>query len=315
MRDIAAYTARRLFTGVFIVLVVSVILFSIMHMMPGDPVQLIDSARLDEESMQKLRHKWGLDKPAIIQYLYWLGNLCRGDMGRSILNGQSVTYLLASRLPFTLQLTLTALLLQYFIAVPLGLLSGYYHGSAFDKIMIIITSIFRAIPYFWLGIILILFFGVYLKLLPVSGYRGIPSLIMPVLTLTLPALTSTLRLTRSEVLEVLREKYVITAVAKGLGQKMVIMRHILRNALIPVTVLFFLSVPWLIGGSVITETIFAWPGMGRLLWKSISSQDYPVVQGIILVISVLTVVSTTLGDIITGFLDPRVRAELEGKQA
>ncbi len=313
MRDIAAYAARRLIIGVFIVLAVSAILFGIMHMMPGDPIQLVDSARLDHQTIEKLRHKWGLDKPAIVQYFYWLGNLCQGDMGRSIINGQSVTYLLASRLPFTLQITLTALLLQYFIAVPLGLLAGYYQGSAFDKIMIVSTSIFRAIPYFWLGIILILLFSVYLKLLPVSGYSGFKSLIMPVLTLTLPALTATLRLTRSEVLEVLREKYINTAVAKGLRQKAVILRHVLRNALIPVTVLFFLSVPWLIGGSVITETIFAWPGMGRLLWNAISSQDFPVVQGIILVISILTVLSTTLGDIIAGFLDPRVRAELEGK--
>ena len=313
MRDIAVYAVRRLFIGMFIVLVVSAILFSIMHMMPGDPIQLIDSTRLDQQTTEKLREKWGLDKPAVIQYLHWLGNLCKGDMGRSIVNGQSVTYLLAARLHFTLQITLAALLLQYFIAVPLGLLSGYYQGSAFDKIMIIITAVFRAIPYFWLGIILILFFSIYLKLLPVSGYRGFQSLIMPVLTLTLPALTATLQLTRSEVLEVLREKYVTTAVAKGLNQKMVILRHVLRNALIPVTVLFFLSVPWLIGGSVITETIFAWPGMGRLLWSSISSQDYPVVQGIILIISILTVISTTVGDILTGILDPRIRAEMEGK--
>ncbi len=314
MNDFAGYAARRFVQGIFIVLAVTAILFSIMHMMPGDPIQLIDSTRLDAEAVAKLRHKWGLDKPAVVQYLYWLGNLLRGEMGHSITNGQSVSVLLASRLPFTLQITLLALLLQYLIAVPLGLLAGYYQGSFFDKTVVVITSVLRAIPYFWLGIILIIFFSVYLRLLPVSGYRGWSSLIMPVLTLTLPALADTLRLTRSEVLEVLREKHVITAIAKGLRQKLVVLRHVLRNALVPVTVMFFLSVPWLIGGSVITETIFSWPGMGRLLWKAISAQDFPVVQGIVLIISMLTVVSTTIGDILTGILDPRIRAELGGKK-
>ncbi len=284
-----------------------------MHMMPGDPIQLIDSPRLDEETTARLRARWGLDKPAALQYLYWLFNVLKGDLGRSITNGQSVSVLLAARLPATLHITFAALLLQYLVAVPLGLMAGYRQGSAFDKLSVTVTSILRAIPYFWLGILLIIIFAVYLRLLPVSGYRGLSSLILPVLTLTLPALADTLRLTRSEVLEVMREKHVTTAVAKGLGQRLVILRHILRNALVPVTVMFFLSVPWLIGGSVIVETIFAWPGTGRLLWKAISAQDYPVVQGIILLITLLTVISTTIGDILTGLLDPRIRAELGGR--
>jgi peptide/nickel transport system permease protein len=313
MNDYASYAAHRLLQGIFIVLAVTAILFAILHMMPGDPIQLINNPRLGAEAIAKLRAKWGLDKPAVVQYFYWLGNLLRGEMGHSIANGQSVTVLLASRLPFTLQITLTALVLQYLIAVPLGLIAGYHQGSIFDKAAVVVTSILRAIPYFWLGIILIIFFSVYLRLLPISGYRGWQSLIMPVLTLTLPALADTLRLTRSEVLEVMREKHVTTAIAKGLGQKLVVLRHILRNALVPVTVMFFLSVPWLIGGSVITETIFAWPGMGRLLWKAISAQDFPVVQGIVLIISILTVVSTTIGDILTAVLDPRIRTELRGK--
>lgn len=303
---------RRIIQGLFIVLAVSIMLFAIMQMMPGDPIMMIDNPRLDEDTIAKLRVRWGLDKPVVIQYLYWLGNVLQGNLGRSITNGQSVSVLLAARLPATLQLTLIALLLQYLVAVPLGLMAGYHQGSAFDKISVTVTSVLRAIPYFWLGIILIIIFAVNFRLLPVSGYRGFTSLILPVLTLTLPSLADTLRLTRSEVLEVLREKHVITAVAKGLRQHLVILRHVLRNALVPVTVMFFLSVPWLIGGSVIVETIFAWPGTGRLLWKAISAQDYPVVQGIILLISLLTVISTTIGDILTGLLDPRIRAELGG---
>jgi peptide/nickel transport system permease protein len=313
MNDLTSYAIRRLTQSVFIVLAVTIILFAIMHMMPGDPIQLIDNPRLDVETTAKLRARWGLDRPAPIQYLYWLGNVLRGDLGRSITNGQSVSVLLAARLPATLNLTLTALLLQYLVAVPLGLIAGYWQGSVFDKGSVMVTSVLRAIPYFWLGIILMIVFSVSLRLLPVSGYRGFKSLILPVLTLTLPALADTLRLTRSEVLEVLREKHVTTAVAKGLKQKIVIIRHVLRNALVPVTVMFFLSLPWLIGGSVIVETIFAWPGTGRLLWKAISAQDYPVVQGIILMITLLTVISTTIGDILTGLLDPRIRVELGGR--
>jgi len=315
MNDLAAYAIRRTFQSIFIVLAVTIMLFAIMHMMPGDPIQLIDNPRLDEATTAKLRARWGLDKPAVIQYIYWLGNVVQGDLGRSITNGQSVSVLLAARLPATLQLTLSALLLQYIIAVPLGLLAGYRQGSFFDKSAVVVTSILRAIPFFWLGIIMILIFAVTFRILPVSGYWGMKSLILPVLTLTLPTLADTLRLTRSEVLEVLREKHVTTAVAKGLRRRAVILRHVLLNAMVPVTVMFFLSVPWLIGGSVIVETIFAWPGTGRLLWKAISAQDYPVVQGIILMISLLTVISTTIGDILTGLIDPRIRAELGGRAA
>ncbi len=315
MNDLAVYTIRRLFQGIFIVLAVTMILFTIMHMMPGDPIQLIGDPRMGAEKIAQLRQKWGLDKPAVVQYLFWLKNVLTGDMGKSITNGQSVSVLLMARLPFTLQITLTGLLIQYVIAVPLGLIAGIRQGSLFDRGAVFITSILRAIPYFWLGILLILIFSIRLKWLPVSGYRGPISLIMPVMTVTLPMLADTLRLTRSEVLEVLREKHVTTAIAKGLTQKAVILGHVLRNALVPVTVMFFLYVPWLIGGSVITETIFAWPGMGRLLWKAISAQDFPVVQGIVLFISIFTVLSTTAGDILTGLLDPRIRAELGGRRA
>jgi peptide/nickel transport system permease protein len=313
--DFLAFTAKRLFQGTLVVLTVSFVLFSIMHMMPGDPIQLIDNPRASEETIERLRKEWGLDKPFLVQYGYWLGNVLRGDLGRSITTGQSVTSLIAGRFPFTLKLTLTALLLQYLVATPLGLWAAYKRDSWFDKCCVVVTSVLRAIPFFWLGILLILVFSVRFGLLPVSGASGPASYILPVLTLMLPRLAETLRITRSEVLEILREKHVATAYAKGLSERAVMIRHVLRNALVPVTVMFFLAVPWLIGGSIITETIFAWPGMGRLLWKSVSVQDFPVVQGIVLLIAILTVVSTTLGDLLTGLLDPRIRVELRREQA
>lgn len=313
MNDMLEYAAKKLIIGVFVVLVVTVVLFGIMQLMPGDPIQLIANPRISPEKIAELQRQWGLDKPVYVQYFYWLFNILRGDFGTSITTGQKVITLIQARFPYTLLLAGSSLVLQYIIAVPLGLLAAYKENSRFDNVMVVSTIILWSIPIFWLGILLILLFSIKLKLLPVSGYSGFNSLILPVITATLPYLAGTLRLTRSEVLEVLREKYVITAYAKGLDNKKVLIFHVLRNALIPVTVMFFLSLPWIIGGSVIVETIFAWPGMGRLLWRAISSQDFPVVQGIIFIIAILTVISNIIGDIITAYLDPRIRLGIKGE--
>ena len=164
-------------------------------------------------------------------------------------------------------------------------------------------------PPFWLGVLLMLIFSIHLNILPLSGYSGFASLILPALTLSLPALAQIFRLTRSEVLDVLDEKYVTTAYAKGIEDKKILVRHVLRNALIPVTVMFFLSLPWLIGGAVVVENVFAWPGMGQLLWKGIAKQDFVIVQGIVFVITILTVICNIIGDMISGILDPRIRLE------
>ena len=292
--------------GVFIIIAVTVLLFAIMQMMPGDPIQLISSPRVSPERVAQLEKQWGLDKPPYVQYFYWVYNVLKGDLGNSITTGEKVSKLVESRLPFTLMLTGWALLLQYIIAIPLGLISAARKNSRLDKALVTTTIVLWSMPAFWLGILLILGFGVNMKLLPISGYSGPKSLLLPVMTMVLPVLAQVYRLTRSEVMEVLRDKYVLTAYAKGLREKRVLIFHVLRNALIPITVMFFLSLPWLIGGSVIVESVFAWPGMGRLLWRSISGQDFPVVQGIILIIAILTVVSNIIGDIISALLDPRI---------
>lgn len=312
MSDMLEYTVKRLIMGIFVVLAVTALLFGIMQLMPGDPIQLITNPRVSPKKIAELQRQWGLDKPVYVQYFYWLLHVFRGDFGTSIATGQKVITLIQARLPYTLLLAGSSLILQYIIAIPLGLLAAYRENSRFDNLVVVSTIILWSIPTFWLGILLILLFSIKLKILPVSGYSGFNSIILPIMTATLPYLASTLRLTRSEVLEVLREKYVITAYAKGLNTKKVLIFHVLRNALIPVTVMFFLSLPWLIGGSVIIESIFAWPGMGRLLWKAISTQDFPVVQGIIFIIAILTVISNIVGDIITAYLDPRIRLEIKG---
>jgi len=309
------YTLRRLYQGVFVIIAITAILFLIMQLMPGDPIKLISNPRIPQDRIEELRHLWGLDKPIIIQYFYWFSNIIRGDFGTSIISGQKVSTLIIERLPYTLMLTGPALLIEFIVSIFLGLIAAYKRGSIFDKLIVNLAIILRAIPIFWLGILFIMFFSLKLRILPVSGYSGFKSLILPLATLVFPYLATNLRLTRSEALEVLRERMILTAYAKGLNDRQVLFRHVLRNALIPTTVMFFLSLPWIFGGSIIIESVFAWPGTGRLLWKSIVCQDFPVVQGIIFIIAMLTVISNTTGDIITAILDPRIRLEIKGENA
>ena len=282
---------------------------AIMQAMPGDPIDLMVDTRVSEERVAELKAEWGLDKPAIVQYFYWLGNILQGDFGMSVSMKQNVGDLIMQRLPYTLMLTGAALLIEYLIAIPLGLLAAVKKDRLTDKALTVGTIVLWSMPQFWLGVLLMFIFSITLGVLPLSGYSGFTSLILPAFTLALPTLAQIFRLTRSEVLDVMRERYVMTANAKGLAGKKVLIKHILRNALIPVTVMFFLSLPWLIGGAVVVENVFAWPGMGQLLWKAISKQDFMVVQGIIFVITILTVICNLIGDIISGILDPRIRLE------
>lgn len=309
MNDVIHFAVKRLIMGIAIVLFVSVIVFAIMQAMPGDPIDLMVDTRVSEERVAELKAEWGLDKPAIVQYFYWLGNILQGDFGMSVSMKQNVGDLIMQRLPYTLMLTGAALLIEYLIAIPLGLLAAVKKDKLTDKALTVGTIVLWSMPQFWLGVLLMFIFSITLGVLPLSGYSGFTSLILPAFTLALPTLAQIFRLTRSEVLDVMRERYVMTANAKGLSSKKVLIKHILRNALIPVTVMFFLSLPWLIGGAVVVENVFAWPGMGQLLWKAISKQDFMVVQGIIFVITILTVICNLIGDIISGILDPRIRLE------
>ena len=306
MNGIVHYVIKRLIMGIGIVIFVSVIVFAIMQAMPGDPI--VDT-RVSEERVAELKAQWGLDEPPIVQYFYWLGNIVQGDFGMSVSMKQGVGDLIMQRLPYTLMLTGAALLIEYIIAIPLGLWAAVKKDKAVDKTLTVGTIVLWSMPQFWLGVLFMLIFSITLGILPLSGYSGPSSLILPALTLALPTLAQIFRLTRSEVLDVMRERYVMTARAKGIEGKSVLVKHVLRNALIPVTVMFFLSLPWLIGGAVVVENVFAWPGMGQLLWRAISKQDFMVVQGIIFVITILTVICNLIGDIISGLLDPRIRLE------
>ncbi|MDR1509096.1 MAG: ABC transporter permease [Synergistaceae bacterium] len=311
MNGFFSFVARRVVYGVLVVISVTVVLFSILQMMPGDAIELLGGSRISKNRIEMMRTAWGLDKPPAVQYLYWLRNLATGNMGVSIMTSQDVSRMIMSRLPYTLLLTFLAIAVQYLVAIPLGLAAGVCRDSLFDRICVQVTVILRAIPSFWLGILLILMFSVKLRVFPVSGYNGPSSLALPVLSISLPLIADTMRLTRSEVVEVMAERHVTTARAKGLTGRSILIRHVLRNSMVPVTVMFFLMFPWLVGGSVVIETVFSWPGMGRLLWRSVSQQDYPVIQGIIFIIAVLTVICSTIGDIVLSLLDPRIKGALK----
>jgi ABC-type dipeptide/oligopeptide/nickel transport system permease component len=308
MAGMRAYIFKRLGLSIIVVLTATVIVFSILYLTPGDPVRLLVPAqRITPEKIDEIRHELGLDKPFAEQYVNWLFNVMRGEMGTSLAAKRGVSGMLFARLPYTLLLTVTSLIISILLGLPLGVLSAANQYKPIDHASMGMALFWLSMPGFWLGLMLMLIFGLYLGWVPISGYSGATSLILPALTLGLPQIGLLARLMRSEMLEVLRDEYIKTARAKGLKEFFVMYKHALRNAVIPVVVYLFLGIPWLISGAVVIETVFSWPGMGRLLFRSILLKDFPVVQAIILVIAILTVLFNLLGDILTGFLDPRIR--------
>ncbi len=265
--------------------------------------------RATQEDIRRLQEKYGLDKPIYIQYFIWIKQMFQGNFGTSISvsTGQNVSVLIMNRLPYTLALTITALCISLIIGIPTGVISAKRPHSRTDYATTLLSFFWLSMPSFWLGLLFMLFFGLHLRILPISGASGVKSLILPAFTLGLPQIGSVTRLMRSEMLEVKREEFIKACIAKGLKERTILYVHLLRNAIIPVVVLQFLYLPWLIGGSVVVETVFAWPGMGRLLFQAIIAQDYPIVQAVILIIAILTAVSNFLGDIISALLDPRIR--------
>jgi len=282
-------------------------------MMPGNPIDIMVDRKVPAEKRAEMVHELGYDRPMHEQYLRWAkGIVFDQDFGNSVRYKVPVWSLMKDRIPRSVMLCGWALLIEMLIALPIGLLCAIKKDSLFDRFTVNFTLILTAMPSFWLGALLIITFAVKLKWLPISGYDGIEYFILPIFALVASTLAGTLRLTRAEVLEVLNEKYVTTAYAKGLSDRTVMTKHVLRNALIMVTVQVFMSIPWLISGAVVTEKIFGIPGMGNLLLNSIVVQDFPVVQAVLLLIAVLTVISNLVSDIVIATLDPRIRLELGG---
>ena len=300
------YLTQRLLLALPVVLGVTMIVFAILFLTPGDPIRTMAGERASEERVQEIRAQLGLDRPWPEQYLRGVGRVVQGDLGISIAAKRPVAHLIREQLPFTLRLTLTALTIGTVLGVILGVLAAVKQNTWLDHLITFTSLFWFSMPGFWLGLMLMLVFGLWLRWTPISGARGATALILPALTLALPQMGSLARLVRTEMLEVLHEEYIKTAHAKGVHPLWVFYRHALRNALIPVAVLLFLSIPWLLGGAVVVESIFAWPGMGRLMYQALTQKDFPVVQGLLLIIALSTVIANLLGDIATTLLDPRI---------
>jgi peptide/nickel transport system permease protein len=311
----AAYILRRLVLLIPVILVVGIVVFALVHLTPGDPAAVILGDSATPEALANLRKQLGLNDPLPIQFLRWFGNVLRLDFGESIFMGKPVTTALYERLQPTALLTLYALLVQVAIGVPAGVISAVRHNSVIDRIVTVVSISGAAIPTFFLGILLILLFSVRLRWLPSGGYTPITEdpiahvkgMVMPAFALGFSSAGLLARLVRSSMLDVLREDYVRTAYAKGLPQRMVVVRHALRNALIPALTVIGTSMGALLGGAVVTEVVFTIPGMGRLVVQSISRRDYPVIQGAIMMIAMTYVIVNLIVDLLYVYIDPRVR--------
>jgi len=318
------YIFRRLLLTIPVFFGITVITFLVMHLSPGKPTDILTdmNQKITAEAKHRLVALYGLDKPVYVQYGMWFKRLVKLDFGKSFKDDRPVIDKIAERLPVTLLLNFCSIILIFAIAIPIGVFSAVKKDTIFDKITTVTVFLGFSIPTFWLAILLMILFGVQLGWLPITGFRSInfdeltfigktfdilKHLILPVFVSAFTGLAGLSRYTKSSMLEVLHQDYVRTARAKGLPEKAVIFKHALRNALIPVVTIVGLTVPDLIGGSFIFETIFAWPGMGRLGYEAIMSRDYPVIMCVGTIVAVLTLIGNLLADIAYAYVDPRIR--------
>jgi len=310
-----AYILRRLALLVPVLLVVGVVVFGLVHLTPGDPAAVMLGDRATAEDIARLRDQLGLNDPLPAQFVHWFGKVLRLDFGESIFLGEPVTQALLDRAEPTALLTLYALLIQVLIGIPAGVLAAVRYNSRLDRVLTAVAISGSAIPTFFLGILLILVFAVRLRWLPSGGYapltedpaKHLKSMLLPAFALGFSSAGLLARMVRSSMLDVLREDYVRTAFAKGLPERLVIVRHGLRNALIPALTVIGISLGGLLGGAVVTETVFTIPGMGRLVVQSIARRDYPVIQGAVITIAMTYVLVNLLVDVLYVYIDPRVR--------
>ncbi len=311
--DVLRYIGKKLLLGIVLIICVSFLVFSMIFMMPGDPVTLMAGELANQDKIAETVEKYGLNRPLLVQYFdWWKKIVTKQDFGISFKYKLPVWDLVKVRIPVSLKLTAITMVVQYLIAVPLGLLCAYKKDSIFDKITVNLTLIMTSVPSFWIAVLLMLLFAVKLKWLPLGGFESWKHYVLPITAGVLGGIASTLRLTKSEAIDALNDKYVSTAYAKGLAKHDVLIKHVLRNSMIIICVQISQSLPWLLSGFIILEKIFVIPGMGGLMISSIVYQDFNVVQCIILIISVLTVICNIIADIVLGLLDPRIRISTGG---
>ena len=321
----AMYLTKRLLMLIPLMVGITLITFAVIHLAPGEPVemQMAMNPKVGKEARERLTKFYGLDQPLHTQYLAWVGKLVRLDLGRSFSSdNRPVLDKIKERLPVTISLNVIALLLEFGLAIPIGILAATHRDTLLDKGITIFVFIGFAVPTFWLALLLMYFFGVKLNWLPISGLHTLGSenygtlhylwdlakhLVMPVMVASFGSLAGLSRYMRSSMLNVISQDYITTARAKGLSERVVIYKHALRNALLPLITLAGFSIPGLIGGSVIFETIFAIPGMGQLFYQGVMSRDYPVVMGILVIGAFLTLIGNLIADVSYALADPRIR--------
>jgi len=313
------YLARRLLLLVPVLAGVSVVIFMVLHLSPGDPVEIMLGSQATQEDRARLRAELGLDQPLHVQYGRWLGHVARGDLGRSLWMKRPVLDEVLGRFKATLVLTGTALLLSSLTGVALGVASATRPDSVLDRLSAVASLFGASMPTFWLGIVLMVVFALWLGWLPASGmyaaYGGgdlrdlLAHLVLPAVTLAAASVTIIARLTRATMLETLGQDYIRTARAKGVVERAVVLRHGLKNALIPIVTVVGVQAGYLLGGAVLTETVFAWPGVGTLMVQGILARDFPLVQGCVLVVALSFVLVNLAVDLLYAWLDPRIRYE------
>lgn len=304
------YILRRILIAFPLILGVTTVVFVMLRVaLPGDPAKVMAGPRASPELIEQIRHNLGFDRPVIEQYLIFLRNFVQGDLGRSVKFREPVVGVIAKAFPFTATLTFLCVTIGTTLGLVIGVVTAVYQRTWIDNFGIVLAVLFYSIPTFWLGLMLILVFSVGLRILPVQGVGTWKHFVLPVTTLGVGQSALIARLTRSSMIEVLSTDYVRTARAKGLGQRRVLIRHALQNTLIPVITVVGLSVGGLLGGAVITESIFGLPGVGRLAIDAISNRDYPMIQGAVILVAASFVFVNLLVDIIYAFVDPRIRYE------
>jgi peptide/nickel transport system permease protein len=313
---VAQVVVRRLLATIPVLLLVTAGVFTLLHLTPGDPIDVMMAESVDATAKAALRRELGLDRPIAVQYVSWMARVLRGDLGRSIRNGEPVVENVSRRIRPSLQLAVMAMTISLLIAFPVGIVSAVRRNRPVDRVGTTFALFGICMPNFLLALLLIFLFGVTLRWLPISGYTdpledfvaGIRSLVLPAVTLGLALAAVVTRTLRSSLLEALAEDYVRTARAKGLSEGRVVRGHVLRNALIPVVTVLGLQLGTLIGGAVITEYVFALPGVGRLVVDAVFARDYPLVQGVVLLIALGFILSNLVVDVLYGLIDPRIRS-------
>lgn len=300
---------NRLGRTVLTLIGVSLIAFLILHLAPGDPARIMLGQFATEENIELFRARYRLDEPLPVQYGSWIAGVLRGDLGTSIRYNRPVGELILTRLRPTLLLTVSALVLAVILGFTLGILAAIKKNSWLDYLTTVQAMFWISIPAFWLGILFLYFFGLRLRWFPIGGMVGVVSLVLPVLALGLREEAWFARPMRAEMLEVLNQAYIRSARARGIRERVIITKHAMRNALIPLVTMIALRLPWIIGGSVVIEVVFSWGGMGSLLVNSVLARDYPVVQAILLLIAFAVVMANLIADMLYSVIDPRIRLE------